>query len=468
MSNFAVICNGSLKDYIIKCFSEHPNKNKITSFISYSTLSDESYRGIPEKLLSSICLDDFDGLLIAQRDYYQIISIIEKIIENKEKIKKFRKVFIIKNYLFRTMEDFFLDDVFNPSCVISIDINNNPIEKLYEIFSIPFKVEPAKKHALKLVKTSDGITASFIKDLYVKFNDDGQRSRQTVGLTFIDDKTIISDCFNGKHRFNKFAYTNLFFATIYDLVIKEQTCVLTRYCSDWNYAHFYVEVCDKILIAEELGYKGKYLLFYNRDAEILLKYLRIDLSRVIWVKTSDFGKTFLVKNAFEIDGFGFKDHLDYGLKRLIPFSMNLSKTLAQNDKKIYPKRIYIKRCNSRKLLNVDNILVKYGFTTIVPEELSLEEEIKIFYNADIVLCPHGAALTNVLFMKDRATLIETCPHDFQVIEHRPYIFQKKLKYFVLVEPKDINYKEKITGEYRNYAVDNEYLDYILQEINDNM
>lgn len=463
MANFAVICNGSLKDYIINCFSQHPNY-KISCFVSYSTPSDESYRGIPEKTFSSLSPDDFDNVLIAQRDSYLGLGIAEKLIAQKDSFKELKKIYFLKSYLFRTGDNFFLEDSFNPRCVISVEIDDNTIEKIYELFSISFKVDPAKKYAENTVKTKDGITASKLKDLYVKFNDDGHQSRQTVGLTFLDDKTIISDCFNGKHRFYKFTYSNLFFDTHYDVVINEQTCVLTRYCSDWNYAHFYVEVCDKILIAEELGFNGKYLLFHNRDAEALMTLLHIDLSRIIWVELSDFGKTYLIRDAFEIDGFGFKDNLDLGLKRLIPFSLNIAKSISLNQERKYPKRIYIKRYSSRKLLNIDYLLDKYGFTTILPEDLSLEDEIKYFYNADIVLCPHGAALTNVLFMKDHSTLIETCPHDFQVIEHRPYIFKKKINYFVLVEPKDMNYKEKITGEYRNYSVDNGHLEYILQEL----
>ena len=56
-----------------------------------------------------------------------------------------------------------------------------------------------------------------------------------------------------------------------------------------------------------------------------------------------------------------------------------------------------------------SVLEEYGFVTIVPEEYSIEEQIRFFEHAKVVLSPHGANTSNSLFMKPGTVLIETFP-----------------------------------------------------------
>ena len=72
----------------------------------------------------------------------------------------------------------------------------------------------------------------------------------------------------------------------------------------------------------------------------------------------------------------------------------------------YPRYIYVKRIGYRKLINGDRFTEKYGFTTIIPEELSVEEQMNYFHNANIVLCPHGANSTNCLYMHEGSAFVE--------------------------------------------------------------
>ena len=72
----------------------------------------------------------------------------------------------------------------------------------------------------------------------------------------------------------------------------------------------------------------------------------------------------------------------------------------------YPRRIYIKRAGARKLINGEELAQKLGFVTVIPEEHSVKEQLEHFYNADIVLCPHGANSTNCLYMRPGSVFIE--------------------------------------------------------------
>ena len=74
-----------------------------------------------------------------------------------------------------------------------------------------------------------------------------------------------------------------------------------------------------------------------------------------------------------------------------------------------PNRIYISRKGKRIVNNeseVIDLLKTIGFHVVVCENLSFEDQVKTFSNADVVIAPHGAGLTNLLFIKDNAKVLE--------------------------------------------------------------
>ena len=84
--------------------------------------------------------------------------------------------------------------------------------------------------------------------------------------------------------------------------------------------------------------------------------------------------------------------------------------VPQSFKTKQSKNIYLSRHNypTRKVSNENELelmLQKYNFETIYPEEISLEEQVKILKSAKIVIAPHGSALTNIIF-SDNIKVIE--------------------------------------------------------------
>lgn len=76
--------------------------------------------------------------------------------------------------------------------------------------------------------------------------------------------------------------------------------------------------------------------------------------------------------------------------------------------------LYVSRNESsmRRILNENDLLPglrDMGFHVISPGKLSLTEQIEAFRNARVVLSPHGAGLTNILFCRPNTTLIEIFP-----------------------------------------------------------
>lgn len=82
----------------------------------------------------------------------------------------------------------------------------------------------------------------------------------------------------------------------------------------------------------------------------------------------------------------------------------------------YPKRIYISRSKARyrRVLNEEDVvevLEQFGFVCILPESMSLAEQIAHFYHAEVIVAAHGSGLTNTIFCRQGTKVIElVSPH----------------------------------------------------------
>ncbi len=82
------------------------------------------------------------------------------------------------------------------------------------------------------------------------------------------------------------------------------------------------------------------------------------------------------------------------------------------------KKIYISRTDAekRKIRNEDDVLEvleEYGFEKVILTELSMKEQIELFREVDIVVAPHGAGNSNMIFADEGATLIEFIPKAYR-------------------------------------------------------
>ncbi len=79
-----------------------------------------------------------------------------------------------------------------------------------------------------------------------------------------------------------------------------------------------------------------------------------------------------------------------------------------------PRRIYVSRedAEHRKVRNeatIIQMLEQIGFTIVIPGSHTFEEQVRLFSKAEIVVGVHGAGLTNLLWTKPGATVVEIMP-----------------------------------------------------------
>lgn len=110
----------------------------------------------------------------------------------------------------------------------------------------------------------------------------------------------------------------------------------------------------------------------------------------------------------------------------------LLSALGDSDYQGEGERIYISRSSAgrRRIVNEDElgrILINHGFQTVRMEKLSFEEQVKLLSRARYLVSNHGAGLTNMLFMRDRGSVLEL-RHAADYINNCYFILASALKF----------------------------------------
>jgi hypothetical protein len=93
-----------------------------------------------------------------------------------------------------------------------------------------------------------------------------------------------------------------------------------------------------------------------------------------------------------------------------PFVERLQKRLAPGRVPLRTERIYVSRRRARKgrhIQNEDALMDRLrllGFRQYVLEDLPISEQIALFQRADMIVAPHGAGLSNILFSRQASVL----------------------------------------------------------------
>ncbi|WP_205369747.1 tetratricopeptide repeat protein [Thermoleptolyngbya sp. PKUAC-SCTB121] len=84
-----------------------------------------------------------------------------------------------------------------------------------------------------------------------------------------------------------------------------------------------------------------------------------------------------------------------------------SQTLAPD----LPKRLYLSRqkTRDRRIINEESVvklLESQGFATVYLETCTIAEQAQLFYNAELIVSPHGSGLTNLAFCRPGTQVVE--------------------------------------------------------------
>jgi len=166
----------------------------------------------------------------------------------------------------------------------------------------------------------------------------------------------------------------------------------------------YHHICEMVQILINLCDKKLDIPIYTNKIHINRLYESFTTNQVLPFKDSPEDNLIIIKN----DGSGYP--LIENLKKIREYFYNLFPIKSP------PKDIIIVvRTHYRIIDNIESLknIVKNIFDIepifIIPENITFEEQVKIFQNAKLVIAAHGAALTNTLFMQENTSVLELYP-----------------------------------------------------------
>lgn len=238
----------------------------------------------------------------------------------------------------------------------------------------------------------------------------------TNNCVIIEKGRLLRESCVGEEMYKKYLKPKFLLKYIFPFFIfsKKQFILIT---DEWtkNYCHFLWESLSKLIVMKK----------EFPDATLLLpsSYTKINF---VMTSLEAFGfnknniklipkkSRFKIKNlafmpVINIGTVGYYDFLKFKEIRQI-FREKFKDKLTIN----LGEKIYISRSNpdnpvSRRVSNENELcamLEKHGFVTVYMEKYSFLEQVSIISRANLVVAPHGAGITNVMFAKDDCKLIE--------------------------------------------------------------
>ncbi|CUU40174.1 glycosyltransferase family 61 protein [Helicobacter typhlonius] len=214
-------------------------------------------------------------------------------------------------------------------------------------------------------------------------------------------------------------YTKSLFAKRYNTSV----ALLTREVAN-NYYHFLNETLAEYY---QLKLAKKEPDFYILPLEMpfhkqVYQLLNIDIKRIIPSHTRKLirAKELIIPTLladYEILEYRKYTHFDSHILPLFTYTMHkelFHKTLSITHTLKPTRKIFLARPahSNRNFTNhqeIEKVMREYGFEIIMPDSLSVEEQIHTIREAAYVVSPHGAALENLVFAKEQTKVLEIFP-----------------------------------------------------------
>jgi hypothetical protein len=209
--------------------------------------------------------------------------------------------------------------------------------------------------------------------------------------------------------------------------LKGRTLMLATLGADLVYYHWIIDLLPKIVIAEQAGYPINTIdhflvnpISFSSQRESL-ENMGIPLDRLVFLTE---GQHYCSDELIVPTEVLHNPAPNKFIKR------KLLKTSLVNPK----RRIFISRGKApwRNVVNKEdllNVLKKYDFEIIENEDLSFEQQIRLFNESQVVISTHGANLTNIFFCTPDTRIIELIADWHHNVDYWLVASNNQLKYY---------------------------------------
>lgn len=271
------------------------------------------------------------------------------------------------------------------------------------------------------------------KLLYDQYKTDNINFTDTA---FIDKRTIYRLNKNVKVYYNRFSNKKI------------HTAISLVRNYSWNYYHFIFEFISQlwflnqcniplnipIIVDNRIKNIPQYMEFLNllnkRPIIYLKRREKLKVNRLFFLSTVNIiPPNYIDFNRIKVDDNLFDpDFVSFLRNQMLPFA-------ELNNTHLF-ERIFISRKNNNNRSynesEVEQVVKKYGYISITPEDLSIKEQIAIFSHAKYIIAASGAALTNMIYCNPQCKIVvlSGCQSDLSIFSNIASILDLNLIYII--------------------------------------
>jgi len=173
-----------------------------------------------------------------------------------------------------------------------------------------------------------------------------------------------------------------------------------------GYFHWMCDCLQKLVAVEEaLAGTDFIIVLPNRYRD--LDYIGWSLNRLGYKFAYGSSRNhYLVRSLYVIDPVARSGNYNCKTIKKVQEKLLLCHKVLNNPRRLYISRRYAHRRRLEAEEVLEARLSHYGITTVYPEELTIEMQMKIFRSCSLLIGLHGGGLTNIIYMNKNTSLIE--------------------------------------------------------------
>ena len=200
---------------------------------------------------------------------------------------------------------------------------------------------------------------------------------------------------NDEEKYSTIEYRNVFTDIKYVAIKNNNATQNIIINKAGGFFHFYMEVIPNLLRYQDTDCNRYFIIEDKPFYESILKFYNIKYDNTLVNTNKKFDSIQLSKYYPSVKDILWLQNFNYRFSVI----------------KSTPKRIYITRKNesARRISNENdlfNYLSKIGFEIIDPGNLDFPEQVNYFSNAEWIVSPHGAALSNIVWCNEKVKIVE--------------------------------------------------------------
>ncbi|RCS41446.1 glycosyltransferase family 61 protein [Bremerella cremea] len=185
--------------------------------------------------------------------------------------------------------------------------------------------------------------------------------------------------------------------------------VLTNSCAQRNYYHWTLEIMSQLRLLKEAGIEFDWVAAPDRRPFVVPSLELLGIKPAQMIRMGRY--THLQADELVMLGRDGGYPHPRGITYLRDTMRDQPWSKFESSKRL---RLYIPRssCVSRRIVEEEKLveaLSVFGFQSVRLESLSVQQQIELFQQAEMVVAPHGAGLTNLAYCRPGTAVLEVSP-----------------------------------------------------------